>query len=116
MIFVYNADSGLFSTVTDFAHKIISPDTYECNLCKLTYGNFAMKNEWRDFLESLESEKVFLHRDEFKKQFPQIDETVFPCVFILKDGQTQLLLNAEEINRVSDIAELKNIIMGKLGL
>ena len=29
LIFVYNADSGLFSSLTDFAHKSISPST--CN-------------------------------------------------------------------------------------
>lgn len=25
LIFVYNADSGLFNTVTDIAHKVLSP-------------------------------------------------------------------------------------------
>ena len=32
IVFVYNADSGLFNMVTDTAHKMLSPDTYECNL------------------------------------------------------------------------------------
>ncbi len=43
LIFVYNANSDLFSTVTDFAHKILSPSTYQCQLCALTYGNFSKK-------------------------------------------------------------------------
>jgi len=44
IIFVYNADSSLFANITDFAHKIVSPKTYSCNLCKLSYGKFSMKN------------------------------------------------------------------------
>ncbi len=40
LIFVYNADAGLFSLVSDFAHKIISSENYACK-------------------------KEFLHKDEF---------------------------------------------------
>ncbi len=43
LVFVYNADSGLFNTVTGMAHKIFSPGTYECNLCALTYSTFGMR-------------------------------------------------------------------------
>ena len=39
LLFVYNADTGLFNTVADAAHKILSPSTYSCNLCKVTYGD-----------------------------------------------------------------------------
>ncbi|MGI8952546.1 MAG: hypothetical protein ACR2FN_13295 [Chitinophagaceae bacterium] len=49
LIFVYNADADLFSTLTDFAHKILSPSTYQCKLCALTYGNISMKQEWKFF-------------------------------------------------------------------
>ena len=69
LIFVYNANSDLFSTVTDFAHKLLSPSTYNCNLCALTYGNFTIKQEWKSFIEELAIKTVFLHKDEFEKQY-----------------------------------------------
>ncbi|MBA3647638.1 MAG: hypothetical protein H0W62_03650 [Chitinophagales bacterium] len=65
LIFVYNVNSDLFSTVTDFVHKILSPSTYQCKLCALTYGNFSLKQEWKAFIESLLIETVFLCKDEF---------------------------------------------------
>ena len=39
--FIYNAKSGLANSIFDLAHKLISPDTYECNLCKITHGAFT---------------------------------------------------------------------------
>ncbi|MEO6000620.1 MAG: hypothetical protein ABIN89_27480 [Chitinophagaceae bacterium] len=42
LIFVYNADNSLFGTITDFAHKILSPASYQWKLCPLTYGNFVI--------------------------------------------------------------------------
>ena len=38
LIFIYNAKSGFVNEMVDFAHKIISPETYECNLHFITYG------------------------------------------------------------------------------
>ena len=69
LVFVYNADSGLFNVVSDIAHKIFAPETYACNLCAITYGNFAMRAEWKDFLESLAVDLEFLHRDELAERY-----------------------------------------------
>ncbi len=80
VIFVYNANSDLFSTVTDFAHKILSPSTYQCQLCALTYGNFSKKQEWKYFVESLSIQTVFLHKDEFENQYKI--KTALPAVFV----------------------------------
>ena len=46
LIFIYNAKSGLVNELLDFAHKIISPETYNCNLCAITYGTFAMDKNY----------------------------------------------------------------------
>jgi len=43
-IFVYNADSGPINGLKDYFHKIIKPETYECNLCAVTFGNFLVKS------------------------------------------------------------------------
>jgi hypothetical protein len=113
VVFVYNADAGLFSTVSDFAHKVISPDTYSCNLCKITYGNFTMEKDWKDFLNSLDCQKEFLHRNEFRQKYPQFKDVNLPCIFISDRGQMNPIVSAEEINSVRDIGALKNLLVQK---
>ncbi|MBC7930780.1 MAG: hypothetical protein H7Z38_09495, partial [Rubrivivax sp.] len=55
LVFVYNADSGLFNALTDIAHKAFSPATYQCNLCALTHSTFGMRKGWKRFLETLDT-------------------------------------------------------------
>ena len=43
LIFIYNAKSGIVNEFLDFAHKIASPSTYNCNLCAISYDNFMSK-------------------------------------------------------------------------
>jgi len=114
LIFVYNADSGLFSTVTDFAHKIVSPETYSCNLCKITYGNMTMKSSWKDYLGSLNYEQEFLHRNEFQIRYPEFKEYDLPAIFARMQDEIKLLVSAEEINSVHDIEGLKDKLNKKL--
>jgi hypothetical protein len=113
ILFVYNADSGLFNTLTDIAHKIFAPETYECNLCAITYGNFAMRAEWKAFLETLEVELEFLHRDEFSGRYPEVTVTL-PAIF-LKDGDRLApWIPAEEINACGSVDDLKALITARL--
>lgn len=114
LLFVYNADSGLFSQLTDYAHKIISPNTYACNLCKLTYGNLGIKKGWKEFLNSLRAEKEFLHRNEFTSRYPEFADIHLPAVFFLNQGSLTLLLSANVINDVKNLDELRNLLNGKI--
>lgn len=116
LIFVYNADSGLFASVSDFTHKIVSPDTYECNLCLITYGNIGMKNEWKDFLVTIPQSKTFLHKNEFRKEYPEFDYTKLPAIFINDGKMVKEFVSAEEINRQSTVSELKILLRRKLKL
>ena len=36
LIFIYNANGGIFSAMADAAHKLVSPETYPCSLCAIT--------------------------------------------------------------------------------
>ena len=49
IIFIYNADDSFSSKAIDFIHKIVNPETYQCSLCTLTYGNVSMKNDVSPF-------------------------------------------------------------------
>jgi len=64
LIFVYNADSGVFNLAADIARKIFSPQTFSCNLCAITHSTFGVRDEWRDYLKTLEVPFEFLHADE----------------------------------------------------
>jgi hypothetical protein len=111
LIFVYNADSGLFNTVTDIAHKIFSPQTYSCGLCALTHSYFSMRDEWKSFIESLGVDCQFMHRDEFVRAHKQNDKD-WPAVFVHKGGQLKLCLGSADINVCNDLEELKTLIRG----
>ncbi len=100
IVFVYNADSGLFNLVSDMAHKLISPDTYNCQLCMLTHGHLGMRDQWRDYLDSLDAEMEFLHRNEFIKKYPQADVDL-PALFLARDKEVSLLVSSETISNCS---------------
>lgn len=113
LLFVYNADSGIFNTVTDIAHKIFSPQSYECNLCAITYGNFTMRTEWKEFLEMLDAELEFLHRDEFMKKY-RLSAVVLPAVFLKSGDELSLWISADDLNSCSSVADLKSLITDKM--
>jgi len=96
IVFVYNADSGLFNLLSDMAHKFISPDTYNCQLCMLTHGHLGMRDQWSEYLKTLKGKVEFLHRDEFVKKYPEHDAEL-PALFLRRDSATELLVGASTI-------------------
>lgn len=112
LIFVYNADSGLFNTVTDIAHKLLSPSTYECQLCAITHSAFSMRDEWKTFLQSIQYEMEFLHRDEWKKLHQNLAEAL-PAVYFGSET-VELLISNQDINKCETIEQLKQLIKDRL--
>jgi len=114
LVFVYNADSGLFNLLTDIAHKIFSPQTYDCNLCAVTHDKFGIKDEWRQYLKTLDAPVEFLHADEFKAKY-QIENTdKLPAIFRLENGQLNLAIDSNAINACRNIDDLKRIINAQI--
>jgi hypothetical protein len=113
IVFVYNADSGVASLVKDFIHRIVSPETYPCNLCAVTYGNFGMKGSWRSFVENLEVPVVFLHKDEFSEAY-EFQGVEFPSAFMEEDGNLEYLITADEMDTVESVNELKTMLRRRL--
>jgi hypothetical protein len=106
LLFVYNADNDIFSQIADFAHKIFSPQTYQCQLCALTFGNLAMKSQWKEFLKTVPFPKTFLHREEFLRQFPEGHKIALPAIFLIDEEQLSLFLTAEEIKSQDTLDDL----------
>ena len=109
LVFVYNADSGLFNTVSDIAHKIFSPDTYQCRLCEITHSYFTMRDEWNDAMHSLPVKCEFMHRDDFMEKYRFTGKT-FPAIYLYNKDQLEEFISAKEINTCNSIEELKNLI------
>jgi len=112
LIFVYNANSNLFDVVADFVHKRISPSTYNCSLCSLTHGNFSMKKEWKSFIKALPVSSLFLHKDEFLKQYKVAHQ--FPAVFLLKSQMIKEIISRQEIESCQTVDEMKTLVVLKL--
>jgi hypothetical protein len=108
LVFVYNADSGRLNTLLDTAHKLLSPATYNCRLCQLSYDTFHENRLWQDFRQSLAEDVIFLHRDEFFSRYYHYDEKILqlPALFRDESGKLSELLSAATINRASDTCEL----------
>jgi hypothetical protein len=105
LVFVYNAGDGVFSAIVDAAHKLVSPGTYQCSLCAITYGAVAMRSEWRAWLKRLAAEPRFLHRDGFARAYRSIGAPL-PVVLIERDETTEILLDANTLAQQSDVATL----------
>lgn len=103
LIFVYNADSGLINTLLDIGHKVISPETYECNLCALTYGVVSENKKWKQFREKSNIEMEFLHRDEFEQKYRQKFD--YP-VILKEDEELSVLISRTELNEIETLDEL----------
>ena len=112
IIFVYNADSGLLNALKDTVHKAISPETYACNLCRVTYGATSMQDEWKEYIAGLPHDVSFMHRDEFSKAYPGV-KTQLPALFSL-DGSPQILVSAKEMNGAKTIRDLIDIVSAAL--
>lgn len=113
LVFVYNADSGLFNTLSDVAHKILSPETYACNLCALTHTAFGMRREWREFLESLDARLEFLHADELRSRYG-MEGLALPAILRKRGARLEELIDAAAINSCRTLDELKRAITGRL--
>jgi hypothetical protein len=110
LVFVYNADSGVFNTLADAAHKIFSPRTYACNLCALTHTAVRMRGEWRQFLDGLGRTLEFLHADELESRYG-LKGVGLPAVFTKGGGGLRVLVGAESINACRTLDELKRLIL-----
>ena len=113
LIFVYNANSGKLNGILDIWHKIISPETYKCNLCNLTHGKFSEKKVWKVFRESTSLDLIFLHKDEFEEQF---EERFSYPVILSNDGGLEIFISSNELNKISNPLELIELIKLKTSL
>jgi hypothetical protein len=113
IIFVYNAESGVINAMKDWAHKLVSPETYTCNLCALTFDNLGMRRPWREFIKELGYEVEFLHRDELEEKY-NVKDVMLPAAFIFENGKLDLLIKTDAMNALNSLDELQSLVTNKL--
>jgi hypothetical protein len=112
LFFIYNANSGKLNAMLDTGHKLLSPGTYSCNLCKLTYNLIGPKREWTEFISQLKIDVDFLHKNQLNDIL--IKDLILPAIVIQKNGTIFPILNAEELSVFSTLDELLNVLREKL--
>lgn len=95
----------------------MSPQTYDCDLCSLTFGAFTEKEEWTRFRESINIPLEFLHKNEFLKTYkskwlPKYD---FPIVLAEKKGELQIAISAQRFENIENVEKLMEEIKNLLG-
>jgi hypothetical protein len=114
LIFVYNANGGVLSALGDMVHKIVSPATYPCSLCALTYGAVSMRREWRRFLDGAGLPSLFLYRDEFRSDLDMRD-LALPAILLGGDASVpQVLVSADELGALPDLPALIALLEARL--
>jgi hypothetical protein len=114
LVIVYNAEAGLAAGVMDSLHKLVSPGTYPCQLCAVTYGLATMKREWRTFLDGLGMELLFHHRPDFRAAFPQAADWPLPLIAVETGGVLRPLVGAAELTQAVDLWALMTMVQARL--
>lgn len=105
LLFVYNANSGALNALFDVGHKLISPSTYGCSLCALTYDTFTENTIWKAFRAESDLDMEFYHKDEFEEKFPSVKMS-YPTILKLEGNQLTTVLNPDVLNEISDVEDL----------
>jgi|LWDU01.1.fsa_nt_gi hypothetical protein len=114
LIFVYNAKSGIVNGIIDYAHKNISPETYACNLCALTYNNFGKIKEWDTFIRELNRPISFKYKNHLPSLSPELENIELPVVLSFQNGTYSIFIHEKELSKSKSLAELISLIKLKL--
>jgi hypothetical protein len=114
LIFVYNADSGAYSSIKNKVNKMLSPESMKCKLYRLTYGRLFMKRVWKRFLGNLSYHKVFFYSKIFKKSHPEFAYLELPSILIKDGDKIKVLITAQEINTMENADDLIGLLGKKL--
>lgn len=115
LVFVYNAEPGMVAGLLDTIHKTLSPSTYACDLCAITYGTLSMRGEWRDWLKAQPWAAEFTYRAGFRAAHPNQAGEPLPAIFRREPGGgLTLLVSAADFDAMADILSLIALLEARL--
>lgn len=112
LVFVYNAEAGLVHGIMDSIHKLVSPSTYKCDLCAITYGLTRMKGDWRTWLARSGRSAEFFHRSDFRQAWPNVDVQL-PVILVQENDALRVLVSAAELAHIEDVGQLVAVLEGR---
>ena len=100
------------NAMMDSVHKVISPSTYDCNLCSITFGLFSENVDWKEFRTNATADMEFLHKDEFEKEYASkfSHKYTYPIVLAATAEDFEILINTEELNKLKDVNGLISLV------
>jgi len=113
LVFIFNADSSPFKQAFDFFKRLGYPQTYQCNLTKLTHDGLNMKKEWQSFVQTLPIKTKFYHRDMFKKKYSDY-KTEFPVALLIENDKFKNFITAGEMGSFGSMQELMDAVTKKI--
>jgi hypothetical protein len=114
LVFVYNANEGKMAAFMDSVHKIVSPSTYACDLCAITYGITKIDKQWKAWLDALPVPTRFYHRPDFQRDWPHVTEPL-PAIFVERDGALETLVSAADFKGVKHVDGLIAMLESRMG-
>lgn len=115
LIFVYNAKAGIRAGLFDSIHKLVSPATYRCALCAITYGPFRMDARWKAWISRLPFPVDFHHKQDFAKAYPDV-RVALPAILTDRDGEVKTLVTALDMQALETVDDLVALINRRLKL
>ena len=113
LIFVYNANAGIAAGIFDSIHKTISPATYPCSLCAITYGAVRMNPKWKAWLNAQPFDSKFYHRPDFRAAWPQVTVDL-PAILVERGGTLTSLVASHEFADAASVDALIALIESRL--
>ena len=105
--FIYNAKGGKWNYIVDTVHKYVSPSTYECNLCQITY-DLKMKKAWKDFVEKTPHKFHFLHLEELSDHGLEKYKNQLPICLEKNSIEIKIIIDKETMDKFKNEFDLIN--------
>jgi hypothetical protein len=113
LVFVYNANAGIAAGIIDSIHKTISPATYPCSLCAITYGALWMDPKWKAWLKAQPFKSIFYHRPDFRAAWPDVTIDL-PAILVEQNATLTPLLASNDFADVQSVNALITLIETRL--
>lgn len=113
LVGVYDADGGIRGELSYITGKLLGQR--HCDLCDITHSPIRRRRSWADYVASLPVPFRVVHRNERTLREADATSGREPCVAVaLTDESIEVLLSAEDLSSITDVAALGRAITSAL--
>lgn len=112
LFFVYNAKSGFGNKVMDGMHKALSPSTYACDLCAITYHAVGKRKVWKEFLKKSNVAMRFYYTDTIPEEFDKNFD--YPAVLCYENSSVSCILDKQDFAAINDLNDFIVLLREKV--